>query len=1106
MTLRDLFHSPLAIILSALLAAPIAIAQDQTGDSDAEGEEEEKPLMSSGTFGGLKFRGIGPALMSGRIGDIAVNPNNHSEWYVAVASGGVWKTVNNGITIEPIFDSEGSYSIGCVTLDPNDPNVVWVGTGENNSQRSVSFGDGVYKSIDGGASWTNVGLEDSEHVGMIAIDPRDSDVVYVAAQGPLWRAGDDRGLYKTTDGGETWEKILDISEHTGINEVHLDPRNPDVLYASAYQRRRRVWTLINGGPESAIYKSTDAGATWRELTSGLPKVDMGRIGLDIAPADPDVVYAIIEAQDGKGGVFRSTNAGETWSKRNDFVSSSPQYYQEIVCDPHDVDRVYFLETFMRVSEDGGATIERSPRLFRHVDDHALWINPNDPNHLIVGSDGGIYDTYDRGANWRFMANLPITQFYRVAVDNSEPFYFVYGGTQDNNTQGGPSRTTDRAGITNDDWFITVGGDGFEPAIDPVDPMIVYSQWQYGGLIRHDRRSGEILDIKPRERPGDEPYVWNWDSPLLISPHSHTRLYYAGRRVHRSEDRGNSWEPISPNLTRQLDRNTLEVMGEIQKVDAVSKHRSTSIYGNIVALSESPLVEGLLYVGTDDGLIQVSEDGGGSWRRLEAESIDSVPDLVYVSWLFASQHDADVVYAAFDNHKNGDFTPYAYRSNDRGRTWTSIAGDLPERDIVYSIAEDHVNPDLLFAGTEFACYFTVDGGGSWIKIGGMPTISVRDIDIQRREDDLVLATFGRGFYILDDYSPLRGMSEERLASEDAIVFPVRDAKLYVESNRLGGNRGRGFQGASYYAASNPPFGAVITYYIKDKLTTRKEQRQEREKEPGWEYPSVDDMRAESRERDPAIWLTIRDADGNVVQRVKGSREKGVHRAAWNLRYPSKAPIDLGGEELAPWQDPDVGPLVAPGVYSVALASEIDGQFTQLTDPVSFNVVPLNLGTFAADDPADSLAFQHRAAELRRAVEGASEVLSEVDGRVRHLRRAIVQTPSADVAWIARLDGIEDRLESIRIELRGDRVLSSLSEPTSPSINGRVQIVIGGTYRVTSPPTQTQRDQYRFAGEAFERVLADLRDLITGDLAALESDLESVGAPWTPSRLPEWSMDD
>lgn len=1069
---------------------------------------DEVAGLTAEVLAGLKFRGLGPALMSGRICDFAVDPAHPHRYFAAVCSGGLWKTENAGTTWTPVFDDQASYSIGCVTLDPRNSSVVWVGSGENNSQRSVAWGDGVYRSRDGGRNWENVGLKESEHIGEIVVDPRDSDTVCVAAQGPLWRSGGDRGLYKTTDGGATWNRVLHISDDTGVNEVHMDPRDPDVLYASAYQRRRHVWTLINGGPESAVYKSTDAGATWRKLEKGLPEVDKGRIGMCVSPANPDFVYAIVEAADGKGGVFRSIDRGETWDKRNDFMSSSPQYYNELVCDPLDPDRVYIPETFMRVTNDGGKTITRHPRDFRHVDDHALWINPRNPDHLLVGSDGGIYESYDRGGNWRYTQNLPVTQFYRVAVDNSEPFYFIYGGTQDNNTIGGPSRTINPGGIANEDWFITVGGDGFETAVDPEDPNIVYSQWQHGGLVRFDRRSGEIIDIKPREAPGEEPYRWNWDSPLIISPHHPHRLYFGANRLFRSDDRGDTWKVVTGDLSRGIDRNALEVMGRVQNVDAVAKNRSTSIYGNTVSLSESPLVEGLIYVGTDDGLIHVTENGGADWRK--SGVFPTVPDVTYVSALLTSRHVPDRVYAAFDNHKKGDFKPYVLRSDDRGQTWASIAGDLPERDVVYTLGEDHEKPDLLFAGTEFGVYATLDGGTKWLRLkGGIPTISVRDLEIQRRENDLVLGTFGRGFYVLDDYSPLRTLSAE-LPARDAVLFPVKDARAYMETNRLADPAGKATQGASYYLAPNPPFGAVFTYHLKEKLKTRKEQRKDAEKNAEktgkpYRYPPIEELRAEDEERDPGVILVVSNSAGDIVRRVPGPRDKGIHRVSWDLRHPSAEPTELKpSSDRPPWISQPVGPMAAPGKYTVALMRDVDGEMTPLTEAQSFNVVPLSRATLPAVDRDEKAGFDGKVARLQRAVAGAIRAAGEAENRIAHLRKAFVDTPGADRARLVELQGIGNRLTAILTVLRGDRTLAGREEPAPPSIYERVENVVGSQWYTSSGPTGTQRDAYRYAGEAFTQSLADLRKLF-GDLTALEAKLESDGAPWTPGRLPEWQIE-
>jgi len=798
----------LLLLLSVFILSSSIIAKDK----DEDNEKEKSPYISA-TFNGLKFRLIGPAATSGRVTDFAVNPNNIHEFYVAVACGNVWKTTNSGTTWEPVFDNYGSFSIGCITLDPNNSNVVYIGTGENNSQRSVSWGDGIYRSEDGGKSFKNIGLKTSEHIGKILVDPRDSKVIYVAAQGPLWGPGGQRGLYKSTDYGTKWDSVLYISENTGVNDVVMDPRNPDILYASSYQRRRHVWVLLDGGPEGAIYKSTDAGKTWNKQESGLPKGDLGRIGLAISPVNPDYVFAIIEAKE-NGGFYKSTNRGASWEKTNDYKTVSAQYYNEIFCDPKDIDKIYSLDTRTAVSTDGGKIFKPLGNKARHVDDHALWINPDNPDHFLIGGDGGIYETFDGGASWLFKDNLPITQFYRVTVDNSEPFYWVYGGTQDNNSMGAPSQTINEEGIVNADWVPTIGGDGYESQVDPVDPNIVYCEYQYGGVARYDKKSGELISIKPQEGKDEEPFRWNWDTPLLISPHSHTRLYIAANKLFRSDDRGDSWKEISPDLTRQIDRNKLKVMGKIWSVDAVAKNASTSFYGNIVSLTESPLVEGLIYVGTDDGLVQVTEDGGKNWRKIE--TFPGVPETTYVSCLYASLHDPNTVFATFDNHKQSDYKPYILVSHDRGKSWQSISGDLKESHVVYSIIQDHVKPDLLFCGTEYGVYFTIDGGKKWIQLkGGLPTIAVRDLDIQRRENDLVLATFGRGFYILDNYIPLRELTEKSLNEQDYTLFPVKDALMFVKRSATFGS-----VGTSFFKADNPPFGATFTYYIKEAPKTKK----------------------------------------------------------------------------------------------------------------------------------------------------------------------------------------------------------------------------------------------------------------------------------------------
>ncbi len=1083
------------IMKGAVLFLTVILMALNLNASSTEGND---PWVSA-TFNGLKFRCIGPAVTSGRIGDFAVNPENPAEYYVAVASGNVWKTDNGGTTFQPVFDDEGSYSIGCITMDPSNHNVIWVGTGENNSQRSVSYGDGVYKSEDGGKSWKHMGLRQSEHIAKILIDPRDSDVVFVASQGPLWGPGGERGLYKSVDGGKSWELILEISENTGVTDIVMDPRDPDVIYAASYQRRRRVWTLINGGPESAIYKTTDGGENWEKLESGLPNVDMGRIGLAVSPAEPDIVYAIIEAADDQSGFYRSIDRGASWEKRSDHISGSPQYYQEIVADPKDPDRVYSLNIYTMVTTDGGKTFEQLGRDYRHVDDHALWIDPDNTDYLLIGGDGGVYESYDVGKNWRFMENLPITQFYRVSVDNDFPFYNVYGGTQDNFSLGGPSRTTSSVGIVNADWYVTKGGDGFETQVDPENPDIVYSQSQYGWLTRYDRKSGENTGIKPIEGPDDDPLRWNWDSPLIISPHSNTRLYFASNKLFRSDDRGNSWTAVSGDLTRRIDRNKLKIMDRVWSVDAVSKNRSTSLYGNIVALTESPLKEGLIYAGTDDGLIQVTEDGGENWRKIE--KVSGVPEMTYVSFLMASSHDAHTVYAAFDNHKNADFKPYIAKSTDRGNSWKGIAESLPDTGTVYAIVEDHEKPDLLFAGTEFGVFFTIDGGEKWIQLkSGVPTIAVKDIAIQERENDLVLGTFGRSFYILDDYSPLRHLSAESLEQE-SMLFPVKDAWMYIP-----GRTGTNHQGASFYAAENPQPSAVFTYYLKDKIKTRREIRKEKEKElieknKPVPYPSFDELRLEDQEEKPYLIFTVFDETGNAVRRLTTPAGKGINRIQWDLRYSGWDPI-VSSENNGNGHEAESGLLALPGMYSVVLSKYHNGKVTELNGPQKFEARVLGIATLPAEDREAQVQFQKKVAGLSRAVSGAVEAARELDNRIKLLKKAFRQVPGLDEDILSRLRSAELENQSVLTALTGDKTISMRNENQLPSISSRVGTIVNGLWRSTSAPTQTAVASYDAAGQLFKPVLEKLRNLYEVELKQIEEKMEKASAPWTPGRVPLW----
>ena len=1063
----------------------------------------DTPGFPSETFSSLKFRSIGPAVTSGRISDFAVNPSNHSEYYVASSSGGVWKTTNRGVTYQPIFDQQGAYSIGCVSLAPSNPNIVWVGTGENNNQRSVAYGDGVYKSEDGGKSWKNMGLKNSEHIANILIHPTDPNIVYVAAYGPVWSEGGERGVYKSTDGGNTWACVKAVSAYTGCNDLVMDPRDPEVLYAAFHQRMRTVFTYIGGGPESALFKSTDGGASWKKLEGGLPGGELGRIGLAISPANPDVLYAVVEANDNKGGIFRSLDRGASWEKRNPFFTSG-NYYQEVVCDPQDVDRLFITDVYYQVSHDGGKTVGNLGELNKHIDNHCIWIDPNDSNHLLVGSDGGIYETWDFAQTWDFKSNLPVTQFYKVSTDNAYPFYGVHGGTQDNLSLGGPSRTTSANGIVNADWYITSLGDGFETQVDPTNPDIIYAQSQYGGLNRFDRKSGEYLPIKPIEKEGEEAYRWNWDAPLLISQHSHTRLYFGANKLLRTDDRGDSWEVISPDLSRQIDRNRLEVMGRVWSVDAIAKNGSTDIYGQLTTIAESKFNENMLWAGTDDGLIHLTLDGGKNWAAFD--QLPGVPERSYVNQIIASLHNKNTAYVCFNHHRYGDFKPYVLKTTDAGRSWQPIQSNLPERGSVYSIAEDHVDPALLFVGTEFGAFFTNTGGQSWTQLkSGLPTIAVRDIEIQRRENDLVLGTFGRGFYILDDYSLLRKLKKEDL-EQAALLFPIKESLMFIERYPLG-LRDKGHLGSNYFSTPNPPVGAVFSYHLKDDIKTLKAQRQEAEKakiaknQPVY-YPNMDSLRLEDNQPEPYLLFTITDQAGDVVRHLKAPAKKGLQRIVWDFRHNTPAPVNsrytpapdqlFGGSE--------VGHLAMPGQYTVTLSKYVDGVLTQLAGPQPFSCKLLEQNSLPTK-LEENVAFYKEVSRLRKAASAATDLLRTLQTRAQNINLAAQDMPALPNQVLEKAYAISRQLIELDIQLNGDRSKARRQFETLPSINNRISGIEYSVWNSTDIIPKMYRESYATAARQFTALLAGLKQADAA-LEALEKELEANQAPYTPGRWPDW----
>ncbi len=945
----------------------------------------EKEIISS-----IELRNIGPAFMTGRISDIVKDPGKPSTWYVATASSNVWKTTNNGTTWKPIFDHYGSYSTGCITLDPQNSFVIWLGTGENQSQRSVGWGDGIYKSSDGGKTWTNMGLKNSEHIGKIHVDPRNSDVIIVAAQGPLWKEGGDRGIFRSSDGGKTWNQTLEISPNTGAADLAVDPNNPDVMYASTYQRRRHVGILVAGGPESRIYKSSDNGKTWSLTNKGLPRGNLGRIALAVSPQKTNVVYAHISGEEQTSGFYRSEDHGMSWKKTSDYSIVDPQYYGEIYCDPHRYDHVYVMDVFIHYTIDGGENFERLNSRFKHVDNHSLLFDPEDEDYLMVGCDGGIYESWDRGNTWKYHDNLPITQFYRVGIDNDLPFYHVYGGTQDNSTLYAPNRTLSRQGITNADWKLALGGDGFQARIDPDDPNTVYCQYQYAGIVRYDRSTGQRTELQPQVDQNEDPLRWHWDSPLIISPYNSKRLYYAAQKLFRSDDRGDTWTAISDDLSRGEDRNQREVMGKIWPPEAVWKNVFTSPYGTIVSLAESSIVEGLIVVGTDDGLIQVTEDAGANWRKIN--DFPGVPDKAYVADVITSNHDEQVLYAVFNNHKEGDFSPYVLKSSDLGRSWEQINTGMDLPHACWTIVEDHEDPNLLFAGTEFGLFASVDGGDHWWQMKKLPTIPVRDLEIQQRENDLVCATFGRGFWILDDYSFLRSMDDAD--STESVLFSIEDSWFFVAKGDKGYSD-KGVFGNNYYTAPNPPNGPVLNIYVHERVLTAKQKRKASEKTGIISYPGYESLKKEDWEEDPLLYVLVTNDQGNIVSKIPVPNKKGFHRIEMNLTttiYSDDGKIK------------GTVPPVLSGTFTAQLFLTQNGETTILSDQQSFQLNYLQLSDEVPSDDYDS--FRKRAT---RALVSVMSLRDEVKRKLEEL------STQKDLAVLSGNSGAIEKIEEERIRL-------------------------------------------------------------------------------------------
>lgn len=1037
-------------------------------------------------FDGLKFRSIGPAFMSGRIADIAVHPNNPNIWYVAVGSGGVWKTVNAGTTWAPLFDGQPVYSVGCITLDPTNPEVIWVGTGENVGGRHVAFGAGVYRSTDGGKTWENKGLPQSNHISKIVVHPSDPNTVWVAAQGPLWSAGGERGVFKSTDAGATWKRVLGDAAWVGATDLLIDPRNPDLLYAATWQRHRTVAGYMGGGPGTAIYRTNNGGNSWEKLTTGLPSSQMGKIGLALSPQQPDVVYAAIELDRRSGGVYRSSNRGASWEKMSDAVSggTGPHYYQELYACPHQFDRIYLADNYMQVSADGGKTFVRMNETSKHIDNHAVAFQTNNPDYLLVGTDGGLYETFDRTKTWRFVGNLPVTQFYKIAVDDAAPFYNIYGGTQDNSTQGGPSRTVSTHGIRNSDWFVVVGGDGHQPATEPGNPDIVYGQSQQGYLVRHDRKTGENVAIRPLAAPGDPTERFNWDAPILVSPHNAATIYFASQRVWKSENRGDSWTPISADLTKNVERLNTPFFGAIQSWDSPWDVYAMSNYSTITSLAASPKQQGLLYAGTDDGLLQVSENEGAEWRTIELGSLPGLPATAFVNDIKADLFDAQTVYLSCDNHKMGDLQPYFYKSTNKGKTWVKLTDGLPAITLVWRMVQDPVAPQLLFLATEFGVYVSVNGGKNWQALkGGMPPIGVRDMAIQKRENDLVIGTFGRGIYILDDYSALRDAANLNAAT--AVLYPPRSAWSYHQKQDLGGSA-QAFQGDAYFMAPNPAYGAVFTYFLKTDLKGAKELRQQSEKSGAQKgFVGWDTVDKELQAPAPAIWLCVSDTSGQIIRRIAAANTAGYNRIAWDLTATWAPAIGKATDNGMNWP-------VAAGSYFGQLFSVHNGAWAPLSAQVQVTVQELQTPALSGVSNQAKDAFKAEVVALQAGINLLNRNYESQKEQLELVKKAVqlAKNPTANI--YTQLHQLQNSFNAFDAALNGSPARKEMRniEAQTP-IFTYLYTAMGGA-RNTYGPTGLQQQSLEYGQQELERFNKELAHLATA-LAELQPFFDGIGAP-------------
>ncbi|MFW6145416.1 MAG: VPS10 domain-containing protein [bacterium] len=1032
-------------------------------------------------FKNMEARTIGPAGMSGRIADIEVVENNTDIIYVGSATGGLWKSKNGGVTWEPIFDNQPVSSIGAVSVYQKNPDIVYVGTGEGNPRNSVGVGYGIYKSVDGGESFEYMGLKNTQKIHRIIVHPENPDIVYAAAMGPTWKPHKERGIFKTTDGGENWEKILFVNELTGSADLVIDPENPEKLFAAMWEHRRWPWFFNSGGPGSGIYRTYDGGKNWTQITheDGLPDNELGKCGLAIAQSNPDIVYAIIEAE--KNCLARSEDGGHSWKivNKEEGVNTRPFYYADIYVDTENENRIYSLQAPMKKSEDKGESFETMPGKI-HSDFHAMWINPNDASHMLVGSDGGVGITHDKGETWRFVENLPLAQYYHISVDDQIP-YKIYGGMQDNGSWAGPSSVWEDGGIRNSMWQEVGFGDGFGTLSDPDDPNKGYSMWQEGNLMRFDIETGERKQIRPAPPADSIELRFNWNTPLAISPFDPNVLYFGSQYVHKSTDKGDSWEVISPDLTTDNPEWQQQEKSGGLTIDATGAENFTTIF----SLAPSPVDKNVLWAGTDDGNIQITRDGGENWSNV-TDNIPGLPDNTWCSYIEASSFDSGTAYITFDDHRRGNWTTYVYKTENYGKTWKSLTQNDPTADnpneewgFAHVILQDYKDENLLFLGTEFGLFVSFDDGEQWIKwTSGVPTVPVRDMTIQEREDDLVIGTHGRAAIVLDNISPLRSI--EKVKDKSFEVFDIPETYQH-EIRQV---RGYHFPADGIFQGENEPYGAMLSYYIHPELAEKikEKKKDEEDKEDDKE------KEGENSKEKGEVEIKIYNKDSAVVRTMHGKAGKGINRIYWDLK--------ADGYESPSWEEKEddwytpPGPEVLTGEYIVEMTLEDHKGSSKAT---------------IMEDPRDPVPHENRQAsyealqkagkeieKAKEAVDKLKQMHTSIDEVIQKIEEKEDTTHQAVIEEGKKLQNKIEETARLFVSVPDERQ-GILSEKNIMRTYWRVTSALESTF---DAPTENHKKLHKYARKELSKALEEYNKLFETEIKDFREKVIEIDPPVFP----------